>query len=289
MKRFLLLLCVLLLVCAAGVALAAEAPFAVGEDQTEYVVDGSSGWNTETVYVRIAAGEDVLFSGTVTLTSDNLFASEFTYAAIVEAGIGSEGVLEGFVNAIGDYVGGSDAEGNYVFWGYSVNGKYAPFACNQMRLLEGDYLSWEFQVYDEEAVLNAEALPTGFDAPFTVGGDETEYEVDGASGWTFGTINMQIVAGEAVIYDGIVNLKSDNMLVSEATYAAIVEAGVGAEGVLEGFVTSIGDYVGGTDADGNYVYWGFTVNGKNVPFACNQMPLLDQDYVLWELQVYAAE
>ena len=75
-------------------------------------------------------------------------------------------------------------------------------------------------------------------------------------------------------------------ILTEATYAAITEAGISQDGVLAGFVNSIGDYVGGTDADGNYVYWGYTVNGKYVPFACNQMPVLEGDYILWEFQTY---
>lgn len=124
-------------------------PFEVGSDTAEYVVDGSSGWTGYDVYVKIAVGDDVLFNGTVTLTSDNMFVSEATFAAITEKGISSEGVQSGFITSIGDYVSGNDAEGNYLYWGYTVNGKMVNFACNEMNLLEGDYLLWEFQAYEE--------------------------------------------------------------------------------------------------------------------------------------------
>ena len=260
-----------------------QVPFVVGTDSTEYTVDGASGWNTETVNVKISAGEDVLYNGTVTLTSDDLFVSEFTYAAIVEAGISQDGVLSGFITSIGDYVSGTDADGNYVYWGYTVNGKYVPMACNEMRMLEGDYVEWTFAAYSEDA---GEPIPSGITAPFEVGTDSTEYTVDGASGWNTETLYIKISAGDDVLYNGTVTLTSDSLLVSEVTYAAIVEAGISQDGVLSGFVTSIGDYVSGTDADGNYMFWGYSVNGKSAPFGCNQLPVLDGDYIEWTFQTY---
>ena len=261
-----------------------EVPFEVGKQSTEYTVDGASGWTKQTVNIKIAAGEDVLYNGTVTLTSDDQFVSEATYAAITEAGISQDGVLAGFVNSIGDYASGTDADGNYIYWGYTVNGKYVPLACNQMRILDGDYIAWNFEVFDDSAA--PKEIPSGIVAPFEVGDQTTEYTVEGASGWTTETVNVKIVAGEDVLYNGTVTLTSDNVLVSEATYAAITDAGISQDGVLACFVNSIGDYVCGTDADGNYVYWGYTVNGKYVPFACNQMPVLEGDYILWEFQTY---
>ena len=261
-----------------------KVPFEVGDQTTTYAIDGASGWTEQTVNIKITAGEDVLYNGTVTLTSDDQFVSEVTYAAIAEAGISQDGVLAGFVNSIGDYVSGTDADGNYVFWGYTVNGKYVPLACNQMRVLDGDYIAWDFQVYDETAA--PEEIPSGITAPYKVGEQTIAYTVEGASGWTTENVYVKIVAGEDVLYNGTVTLTSDNILVSEATYAAITEAGISQDGVLAGFVNSIGDYVGGTDADGNTVYWGYTVNGKYVPFGCNQMPVLEGDYILWEFQTY---
>ena len=286
MKKILafVLAAVMILSLAACGSTKSEVPFEVGKQSTEYTVDGASGWTKQTVNIRIAAGEDVLYNGTVTLTSDDQFVSEATYAAITEAGISQDGVLAGFVNSIGDYASGTDADGNYVYWGYTVNGKYVPLACNQMRILDGDYIAWNFEVFDDSAA--PKEIPSGIAAPFEVGDQTTEYTVEGASGWTTETVNVKIVAGEDVLYNGTVTLTSDNVLVSEATYAAITDAGISQDGVLAGFVNSIGDYVGGTDADGNYVYWGYTVNGKYVPFACNQMPVLEGDYILWEFQTY---
>ena len=286
MKKILafVLAAVMILSLAACGSTKSEVPFEVGKQSTEYTVDGASGWTKQTVNIKIAAGEDVLYNGTVTLTSDDQFVSEATYAAITEAGISQDGVLAGFVNSIGDYASGTDADGNYIYWGYTVNGKYVPLACNQMRILDGDYIAWNFEVFDDSAA--PKEIPSGIVAPFEVGDQTTEYTVEGASGWTTETVNVKIVAGEDVLYNGTVTLTSDNVLVSEATYAAITEAGISQDGVLAGFVNSIGDYVGGTDADGNYVYWGYTVNGKYVPFACNQMPVLEGDYILWEFQTY---
>ena len=286
MKKILafVLAAVMILSLAACGSTKSEVPFEVGKQSTEYTVDGASGWTKQTVNIKIAAGEDVLYNGTVTLTSDDQFVSEATYAAITEAGISQDGVLAGFVNSIGDYASGTDADGNYVYWGYTVNGKYVPLACNQMRVLDGDYIAWNFEVFDDSAA--PKEIPSGIAAPFEVGDQTTEYTVEGASGWTTETVNVKIVAGEDVLYNGTVTLTSDNVLVSEATYAAITEAGISQDGVLAGFVNSIGDYVGGTDADGNYVYWGYTINGKYVPFACNQMPVLEGDYILWEFQTY---
>ena len=286
MKKILafVLTAVMILSLAACGSTKSEVPFEVGKQSTEYTVDGASGWTKQTVNIKIAAGEDVLYNGTVTLTSDDQFVSEATYAAITEAGISQDGVLAGFVNSIGDYASGTDADGNYIYWGYTVNGKYVPLACNQMRVLDGDYIAWNFEVFDDSAA--PKEIPSGIVAPFEVGDQTTEYTVEGASGWTTETVNVKIVAGEDVLYNGTVTLTSDNVLVSEATYAAITEAGISQDGVLAGFVNSIGDYVGGTDAEGNYVYWGYTVNGKYVPFACNQMPVLEGDYILWEFQTY---
>ena len=151
MKKILafVLAAVMILSLAACGSTKSEVPFEVGKQSTEYTVDGASGWTKQTVNIKIAAGEDVLYNGTVTLTSDDQFVSEATYAAITEAGISQDGVLAGFVNSIGDYASGTDADGNYIYWGYTVNGKYVPLACNQMRILDGDYIAWNFEVFDD--------------------------------------------------------------------------------------------------------------------------------------------
>ena len=294
MKKFIALLLSLML-CLCCTAFATEefdmsAPtFEVGEDECEYAIEGASGWNTETAYVKITAGDDVLYNGSVTLTSDTLTVAEFTMAAIYEIGCGQEGLEAGFVTSIGEYVSGTDADGNYVYWANAVNGKYVPHTCNTMRVLEGDYINWDFVVYDAEAGFETEVLPCGFVAPFEVGEDECEYAVEGASGWNVANINVKITAGEDVLYNGVVTLTSDTLTVAEVTLAAVYEAGCGAEGIEAGFVTSIGEYVSGTDANGNYVYWANTINGKYVPFACNEFYLLDGDYVQWDFVTYVAE
>ena len=264
--------------------------FEVGDDSAEYKVEGASGWNVVTAYVKIAAGDDVLFNGPVTVTSDNLSVAEFTLAAIYEVGCGQEGLEAGFVTSIGDYVSGTDANGNYVYWGYSVNGKYVPHTCTDMKVLEGYYISWDFMTYNADAGFDTNAvLPCGYPAPFEVGEDEAEYAVEGASGWNVAKINMKITAGEDVLFNGVVTLTSDSLTVAEATLGAVYEVGCGQEGLEAGFVTSIGDYVAGPDADGNYVYWANAVNGIYLPFACNEFRLLDDDYVQWDFVAYSAQ
>lgn len=295
MKKFLALCLSLMMLfsCAAFAETAADmsAPtFEVGEDAAEYVVEGASGWNVVTAFVKITAGDDVLFNGPVTVTSDNLTVAEFTQAAIYEIGCGAEGIEAGFVTSIGDYVAGTDADGNYVYWANTVNGKYVPHTCTDMRVLEGYYINWDFITYDADAGFDtASMLPVGYAAPFEVGEDEAEYEIEGASGWNKANINMKISAGDDVLFNGVVTLTSDTLSVAEATMAAIYEVGCGQEGLEAGFVSSFGDYVAGTDADGNYVYWAYTVNGKYVPFSCDQFRLLDGDYVQWDFATYVAE
>lgn len=295
MKKFFALFLSLMMLFAvsacAETAIDMSAPtFEVGEDSAEYEVDGASGWNVVTAFVKITAGEDVLFNGPVTVTSDNLTVAEFTLGAVYELGCGQEGLENGFVTSIGDYVSGTDADGNYVYWSNTVNGKYVPHTCTDMKVLEGYYIQWDFITYDADAGFETAAvLPCGYAAPFEVGEDETEYTVDGASGWNVANINVKITAGEDVLFNGVVTLTSDSLTVAEATLAAIYEVGCGQEGLENGFVTSIGEYVAGTDADGNYIYWSNTVNGKYVPFSCDQLRLLDGDYVQWDFVTYAAE
>ncbi len=119
----------------------AETPFTVGKDTATYEVDGHSEWaSTYSAYVRIIAGEDELFNGTVTLTSDNMWMNEFTIAAVEEKGIGQEGLEAGFVTKIGEYEGSSD-----LFWFMYLNGKYVSWACNEMHIFEGDYIEWKFE------------------------------------------------------------------------------------------------------------------------------------------------
>ena len=248
MKKFfaLLLSLMMLFTCTAfAETVDMSAPtFEVGEDTAEYEVEGASGYNVVNAFVKIAAGDDVLFNGTVTLTSDTLTVAEFTLAAIYELGCGQEGLEAGFVTSIGDYVAGTDANGNYVYWANSVNGKYVPHTCNTMPVLEGYYINWDFVTYNADAGFDTTTvLPCGYAAPFEVGEDTAEYEIEGASGYNVANINMKITAGDDVMFNGVVTLTSDTLSVAEATLAAIYELGCGQEGLEAGFVTSMGDYV----------------------------------------------
>ena len=152
-KFFALFLSLMMLFACSAVAETVDmsAPtFVVGEDTAEYEVEGASGYNVVNAFVKIAAGEDVLFNGVVTLTSDTLSVAEATLAAIYELGCGQEGLEAGFVTSMGDYVAGTDADGNYVYWSNTINGKYVPLNCADFRLLDGDYVQWDFVTYIAE-------------------------------------------------------------------------------------------------------------------------------------------
>ena len=115
-----------------------------GEDSTTYEVAGHEPYApTYTVYVKIQAGDDVLYDGTVTLVSDDMWANEFTSAALSEKGIAQDGLSAGFVNKIGDYEN-KEIDGQYMYWSWSVNGVMGNWGCNQYRLVDGMYLLWEY-------------------------------------------------------------------------------------------------------------------------------------------------
>ena len=115
-----------------------------GADSTTYEVSGHGPYApTYTVYVKIQAGDDVLYDGTVTLTSDDMWANEFTSAALSEKGLAQEGLSAGFVTKIGDYEN-KDIDGEYMYWSWSVNGVPGNWGCNQYRLVDGMYLKWEY-------------------------------------------------------------------------------------------------------------------------------------------------
>ena len=115
-----------------------------GEDSTTYEVAGHGPYAPiYTVYVKIQAGDDVLYDGTVTLVSDDMWANEFTSAALSEKGIAQDGLSAGFVNKIGDYEN-KEIDGQYMYWSWSVNGVMGNWGSNQYRLVDGMYLLWEY-------------------------------------------------------------------------------------------------------------------------------------------------
>lgn len=120
------------------------APFEVGDDYTEYTMDGASAWaNCYDTYLRVVADGDELFNGTVKLTSDGMYVGEILMAAGYENGFSTDGALSGFVMTIGEYVGGT----NGCYWMFKVNGKDAMWACNEVHVFPGDYVEWSFDPY----------------------------------------------------------------------------------------------------------------------------------------------
>lgn len=148
MKKLVALILVLAMACAILCACgepAVKAPFEVGTDAAVAEAEGHSEWaGKATANVKIVAGEDVLFCGKVTLTSDTLYAYEFFKAAIEEKELSQEGLEVGFVTNIGSYV--NDANTNtYWMWQYNGNNP-TNFAVNDVHVFEGDYLLYSFDV-----------------------------------------------------------------------------------------------------------------------------------------------
>ena len=137
MKKVLALVFAALLTVSMVACAKTETPFKVGDDTTTYKVEGASDWaGTVTANVKIVAGEDVLYCGKVTVTSDTLYACEFAYAAVLEKGISQAGILEGFITNIGNY---SNEDPNYWMWYYQGNNP-TNFAINDVHVFEGDYI-----------------------------------------------------------------------------------------------------------------------------------------------------
>src|SRR5574344_1896694 len=122
-----------------------KAYFEVGKDAVTATTEGASKYApTFTVNVKIVGGkEEEYFNGKVTLTSDTMNASEFTYKAINDKGLAQEGIATGFVTVIGDYTGGAVGD-DYYFWNYTVNDVVANWGCNAYMMRDGDYLLWSF-------------------------------------------------------------------------------------------------------------------------------------------------
>ena len=122
--------------------------FEVGADRVTAKTEGSTEYApTFKVNVKIVGGEkENYFNGIVTLTSDKMWASEFTAEAIADKGLSQEGIAQGFVTTIGDYTGGQVGE-LYYYWSYTVNGVVANWGCNAYQMRDGDYLLWEFVSY----------------------------------------------------------------------------------------------------------------------------------------------
>lgn len=97
---------------------------------------------TFTVYVKVLGGDNkVLYDGSVTLTSDTMWANEFLKAAITDKGLAQDGIDYGFINKLGDYENNST---DNIYWTYTVNGETPAWGCNQLQLRDGDYMLWTY-------------------------------------------------------------------------------------------------------------------------------------------------
>jgi|GEM_PF-1060170 len=252
--------------------------FAVGTDAVTAEGAGTTEWSPSfTINLKVVGGaQEDLFSGTVTLKSDTMWASEFLKAAVTDKGIAQDGIDVGFVTTLGDYANNAEES---MYWMYTINGASPSFGCNQYQLRDGDFMLWTYAVVDWTATPVVPERPTG-DWAFTVGSDTVTGEGAGTTEWspTF-TINLKIVGGASdELFNGTVTFKSDTMMASEFLKAAVTDKGIAQEGIDIGFVTTMGDYANNAEES---MYWLYTINGVSPSFGCNGYQLRTGDYMLW--------
>lgn len=76
-----------------------QVPFEVGTDTAEYTVDGAAGWTVQTTNVKIAAGDDVLYNGTVTLALYDC-CEQFLEGTLTYGDLQVVGLKEGMVGLV---------------------------------------------------------------------------------------------------------------------------------------------------------------------------------------------
>lgn len=115
-----------------------------GTDSTTVKSETASNYTpTFAVFVKVVGGDNkVLYDGTVTLTSDTMWANEFLKAAITDKGLAQDGIDQGFVTKLGDYENNST---DSIYWLYTINGETPAWGCNQLQLRDGDYMLWTYE------------------------------------------------------------------------------------------------------------------------------------------------
>lgn len=110
-----------------------------GKDSVEYKTAGANDYaGTFNVFLKIVgAEENVLFDGTVKLTTNTQWVSEAIMAAVSDKGLANDGIEVGFITRIGDYTNDSNEN---MYWGFKVNGESPNFGCSGYQLREGDYI-----------------------------------------------------------------------------------------------------------------------------------------------------
>jgi len=122
----------------------ASVPFEVGTDVASYTDANASAYASSVcANVKIVAGEDVLFSGKVTVKSDTLYAHEFFNAACEEKSLSQSGLEMGFVTEIGQYAMNTETN-TYWMWYYNGHNPTS-FAVNDVHVFDGDYLLFSYE------------------------------------------------------------------------------------------------------------------------------------------------
>ncbi len=119
--------------------------FEVGTDEVVAEAIDATEWSPAfTINLKIVGGsDDVLFNGTVELTSNTMWASEFLKAAVTDKALAQEGIDVGFVTTIGDYVNNAE---DSIYWMFTVSGITPSWGCNQFQMRQGDYMLWTYDV-----------------------------------------------------------------------------------------------------------------------------------------------
>ena len=131
------------------------------------------------------------------------------------------------------------------------------------------------------ALCLALVLSAGAAALFEAGSDYVEEEAIGAGEYDpVYAVSLKVVgAGNDVLFNGVVSLKSPTKWANEFLKAAITDKGLAQSGIEVGFVDTLGDYMNNS-ADG--YYWLYQVNGESPMVGCNQFQLRDGDHMLWQ-------
>ena len=122
-----------------------EGTFEVGSDAVEAKAEDAGELDptyTANLLIVNAIDDVTLFSGTVSLQSPTMWASEFLIAAVESIGLTQTGAESGPLTVIGDIAQNAD-EGQY--WMYYINGITPAWYCNNFQVRDGDYVTFSFE------------------------------------------------------------------------------------------------------------------------------------------------
>ncbi len=147
MKRVISFMALALLVAMSFTLAACDDSVRVGDDTATFVSDDfDEEWGlTIEVKLKIIGGDDdVLYSGTVEISSMNPVGLEALIGATEEKGINLD-ESGGFINSIGGY---TNDFGEMIYWRFYVNGETAHLGAGTFQVREGDLIEFRYEAQD---------------------------------------------------------------------------------------------------------------------------------------------